>query len=282
MDLDLRERVVFITGASGGLGQALADSFAAEGARLALQAHRHLRELRVFTEAHLQPDRTFVVGADVSDPAQVHAAFSQTIERFGRIDICIVNAGIWWEDSLRLDEMTTDRVRHTIAVDLLGAIWTARSFMRSLAADPPAESRRGASMTFIGSTAGRFGESGHADYSASKAALRGLVRSLKNEIVSLDPYARVNMVEPGWVLTPMTHTALQAPETVQRIIRTMPIQQIARPIDIARAVLFLSSPRAARHISGEILTVAGGMEGRIQWEAGEIDVAAIQRRMESD
>jgi len=282
MDLGLRDKVVFITGASGGLGQSLAESFAAEGARLALQAHHHLPELRAFAQAHLPAARTLVIGADVTDSQQVQAAIQQTLERFGRVDICVVNAGVWAEDSLRLDEMTIDRIRHTLEVDLFGAIWTARAFLRSLAAHPPEKEQRGASITFIGSTAGRFGERGHCDYSAAKAALYGLVRTLKNEIVALDPYGRVNMVEPGWTLTPMTREELGSPDNVRRILRTMPVRQIARAVDIARAVLFLSSPLAARHVSGEILTVAGGMEGRIQWEPGQIDVAEVQGRLEQE
>jgi len=282
MDLGLQEKVVFITGASGGIGQALAEGFAAEGARLSLQAHHHLRELRLFAEKRLPPGQTLVVGADVTHPEQVQTAVQETVERFGRVDVCVVNAGIWWEESLRLDEMTIDRVRHTLEVDLLGAIWTARAFLRAVAARPPEGAQQGVSMTFIGSTAGRFGERGHCDYSAAKAALYGLVRSLKNEIVALDPYGRVNMVEPGWVLTEMSRHALRSPANVQRILRTMPIQQIALPADIARAVLFLSSPFTARHVSGEILTVAGGMEGRIQWEPGQIDIPAVKRRLEQD
>lgn len=282
MDLGLKDRVVFITGASGGLGRALAEAFLAEGSLLALQAHRHLDELRAFAAERLPPDRALVLGADVSQPEQVQNAFAEAVGHFGRVDICIVNAGIWWEESLRLDEMTIDRIRHTVNVDLLGAIWTVRAFLRALASGPPHDPRAGASATFIGSTAGRFGERGHSDYSASKAALYGLVRSLKNEIVSIDPYARVNMIEPGWTLTPMTRETLRAASAVKRIVRTMPLQQIARPEDIARAALFLSSPLAARHVSGEILTIAGGMEGRIQWEPDQIDVDAIERRMQAD
>jgi 3-oxoacyl-[acyl-carrier protein] reductase len=282
MDLGLKDRVVLITGASGGLGRALAEAFLAEGCLLALQGHRHLQELRTFAQTHLCAERVLVLGADVTEPAQVETAVAATLERFGHLDVCIVNAGIWWEESSRLDEMTVERIRHTIAVDLMGAVWTVRAFLRALASAPPPESRRGASATFIGSTAGRFGEKGHSDYSASKAALYGLVRSLKNEIVALDPYARVNMVEPGWTLTPMTRETLKSAKSLERIVGTMPLQQVARAEDIARAVLFLSSPLAARHISGEILTIAGGMEGRIQWEPGQIDVSAIRSRLEHE
>jgi 3-oxoacyl-[acyl-carrier protein] reductase len=114
----------------------------------------------------------------------------------------------------------------------------------------------------------------------SKTGLYGLLRSLKNEIVTLDPYGRVNLVEPGWTATEMARPTLEQPGRVERIVRTMPLRQIARPADIARAVVFLCSPLAARHISGETLTVAGGMEGRVVWESDQVDAPAVRRRID--
>jgi 3-oxoacyl-[acyl-carrier protein] reductase len=197
---------------------------------------------------------------------------------FGRVDVCIANAGTWHPDNQRLDQMTPERFRETISVNLLGAAWTARAFLRVLAAAGPRDDGHGASLLFIGSTAGRFGERHHSDYSAAKAGLYGLVRSLKNEIVQIDPRARINMIEPGWTRTEMARPALSDPAALGRAVRTMPLQQIGTAADIARAAVFLSSPTASQHISGEVLTIAGGMEGRVQWEPGEIDVAAIKGR----
>jgi 3-oxoacyl-[acyl-carrier protein] reductase len=279
MELGLRDRVVVITGASGGIGQALARGFAAEGARLALQAHRQGEALEAFAAAHLPQDACLLLSADVSRPAQIEAAMAEAAAHFGRLDACIVNAGIWPPESLRLEQLSHERIRQTLEVDLLGAIWTARAFLLQLAGRARGAAARGASMTFIGSTAGRFGERGHVDYAVSKAGLYGLVRSLKNEIVALDPAGRVNMVEPGWTATPMAVDTLHDRAAIKRSLRTMPLQQVATADDIARATLFLTSPVAAAHISGEVLTVAGGMEGRVQWEAEEIDAAAVQRRL---
>ncbi len=282
MDLALDGKVVFITGASGGIGRALAEAFGAEGARLALQAHTHERELAAFAAERWPGERALVLNADVADPAQIDAACDQALVRFGRIDVCIANAGIWSATLERLDEMPVERVQRTLAVNLYGAIWTARSFLRALARSGPHPAGHGASLIFIGSTAGRFGERGNADYAVSKAGLYGLVRSLKSEIVACDPYARVNMVEPGWTMTPMTQATLASPGAVLRAVRTMPVRQLARAADIARAALFLASPTAARHVSGEILTIAGGMEGRVLWDTGEVDVDRIRRRLEED
>lgn len=286
MNLGLTDRVVFITGASGGIGRALAEAFAAEGARLALVAFRNRMALEArmadgwpFAAGSPTPECALILQADVSDPAQLDAAMRQVEARFGRVDHCIVNAGIWAPQAERLDAMAPERARATLEVNLFGALWTARAFLQSLARTGPRAEGEGASLTFIGSTAGRFGERGNVDYATSKAGLYGLVRSLKNEIVTIDAAARVNLIEPGWTLTEMTREALAAPDAIPRIARTMPLRQLATGEDIARAAVFLASPTAARHISGEIVTIAGGMEGRVLWEEHEIDAASIRRRL---
>ena len=282
MDLQIANKVVFITGAAGGIGQALAEGFAAEDARLVLHANKSSEALQSLVSKRWSPDRVLAVQADVSNPTEIEHTMDQAVERFGRVDICIVNAGVWHRSNLHLDQLDHERLRNTIEINLLGAIWTARAFMDVLRKSGPRSDGQGASMTFIGSTAGRFGEKGHSDYSVSKAGLYGLVRSLKNEIISIDPYARVNMVEPGYTDTPMAADAINREGGIAPVVRTMPIQQIARAVDIANAVLFFSSPAAARHVTGEILTVAGGMEGRVQWELDEIDETRIRRRLRAE
>jgi 3-oxoacyl-[acyl-carrier protein] reductase len=255
MDLALADKVAFVTGASGGIGLALTRAFAAEGARIVAHSRRGVPE----------SDTVLSALGDVRDPDRLDVAMRRAEERFGRVDVCVVNAGIWPADSLPLDELPEARIREVMEVNLLGAIWTARSFFASIRRTGPRVDGHGASLVFIGSTAGRFGEAGHAEYAATKSALRGLTLSLKNEIVAIDPRARVNLVEPGWTVTPMAAATLARDGSVDRVTRTMPLRQLASPDDVARAVLFLSSPSAARHLSGETITVAGGMEGRPLW-----------------
>ena len=111
----------------------------------------------------------------------------------------------------------------------------------------------------IGSTAGRFGEAGHADYASAKAAIgQGLLLSLKNELAP----ARVNVVAPGWTVSPMTEASL-TDAVVEHVTATMALQKVARAEDVARTVVWLCSERAAGHVTGEVVTVAGGMEGRL-------------------
>ena len=255
MDLGLRDKVAFITGASGGIGEELVRSFVAEGARVAACARRPV----------VATDRVLSLTADVRSPEALGAAMDAAVAAFGRVDVCVANAGIWPPESLPVDALPEARVRDVVETDLLGSIWTARAFLAALRRTGPRADGDGAALVFIGSTAGRFGEGGHADYAACKAALRGLTLTLKNEIVHADPWARVNLVDPGWTVTPMAERTLRESGQIDSITRTMPLRRVASTADVAAAVLFFASPVMARHVSGEALTVAGGMEGRVLW-----------------
>lgn len=279
MDLALRDKVVLITGASGGIGRAMAEAFAEEGARLALHGHRQWDELQAWIADRPWREQALPLHADITSAGEVASAFAKVRQRWGRIDVCIANAGIWPPESLPLHELSEERVRSVLSINLLGAVWTARAFLSTLAATGPRNDGQGASLTFTGSTAARFGERGHCDYAASKAALGGLMMSLKNEIVALDPWARVNVIEPGWTVTDMTRRNIHEPGVVERVVQTMPVRQLARAADIARTALYLASPVAARHVSGQTLTVAGGMEGRVLWEESEVDPAEVLARL---
>ncbi len=279
MDLQLHDSTVLITGASGGIGGALAEVFAAEGARLVLTGHRHIAELRAWAADQPWADRALCVEVDVTDPQAQAAAAAAAVERFGRLDVAIANAGVWPVEHAPVHALDVDRARRTIEVNLLGSFWTARAFLGALARTGPHPAGRGAALLFIGSTAGAFGEAGHADYAAAKAGLNGLMRSVKNEIVHVDPYGRCNTLQPGWTVTHMARPALDQPGVIAGVCRTMPLRQLARSVDIARTAAFLCSD-AARHVSGEVVTVAGGMEGRTLWDAADVDEAAVRRRLD--
>jgi 3-oxoacyl-[acyl-carrier protein] reductase len=279
MDLGLSDKVVFVTGASGGIGRALADAFAAEGARLVLHGHGAFAELEAWLAGRSWRAHALAVQADVARAEEVERAFDRAVERFGRVDVAVANAGRWPSEDLPLWRLPEERLRQSLEANLLGAVWTARAFLARLERAGPRADGHGAALVVIGSTAGRFGERGHADYALAKAGLFGLVQSLKTEIVTIDPYGRVNLIEPGWTATHMARPALEQPGNIARTVRTMPLRQIGRAVDVARAALFLASPLAARHVTGQVLTVAGGMEGRTLWEADTIDEDAIRARM---
>ena len=282
MDTRLEGLTVLITGASGGIGEAIARGFADEGANLVLHANRQPERLERMVAEQGWAERAVVGAADVREPEALEPLFAQARERFSRVDVAIANAGIWPPENRPLHELDPERIREVLDVNLLGAIYTCRSFAAQLAALGPRDDGRGASVCLIGSTAGRYGEAEHLEYSVSKAGLYGLMRSLKNELVRLDPWARINLVEPGWTVTPMAEAALEQPGVIEKVCATMPLRQLARPEDVARSVVFLSSPALARHLSGEVLTVAGGMEGRRLWTEGDVDTTSVRARLAAD
>ena len=274
--------VALVTGASGGIGREIAAAYAQEGARLVLHANSRLEELEARVADEPWGADALCVQAELSDADALERAFAAARERFGRVDICAANAGVWPPGEELLHELSVERLQRTLAVDLFGAALSARAFFASLALTGPREDGRGAALVFTGSTAGVYGERGHADYAMSKAGLVGLTRTLKNEIVALDPYGRVNLVHPGWTVTAMARPALDDDRAVASALRTMPLQQLAHARDIARAVLYFSSPSMARHVTGESLVVAGGMEGRVLWDTHEIDVPRVRARLDVD
>jgi 3-oxoacyl-[acyl-carrier protein] reductase len=258
MDSGLAGTTILVTGASGGLGRAIAQTLAAEGASLVLHAHSRRNAAEALAAELAVPTAT--VQADVRDEAAVDRMWAEALAAFPRIDGLVVNAGIWIPDHTPLCAMTLAQWRLTLEVDLTGAFLTCRGFLRHLDAVPRPE----AAVVLVGSTAGLFGEAGHADYAAAKAGLtQGLLPSLKNEIVRLAPQGRANAVTPGWILTPMAERALADPDEVLLRTRTVAMRKVAKPEEVAATVAFLLSPRLAGHVSGAVLPVHGGMEGRL-------------------
>ncbi|UCD74392.1 MAG: SDR family oxidoreductase [Phycisphaerales bacterium] len=259
MQTELQGKVVLITGASGGIGQATARAFAEEGAILALHYHENESAASRLRD-ELAGTRALTVQADLGNEQETDGMFERVIDEFGRIDSLVVNAGTWFTDSVPLLEMTLKRWQSIMDADLTSAFLTCRGFLRHLAAVP----RQNASIVMVGSTAAIFGEAGDAEYAAAKAGMVwGLTLSLKNEIVRLAPLGRVNAVCPGWVNTPAAMRSLPDEEAMDRVTATMPLRKIATAEDCACAIVFLTSDRLAGHISGAILPVAGGMEGRL-------------------
>jgi len=275
MNTDLKDKVVLITGASGGIGAALARNFAGEGARLVLHYRRQRRPVQALAR-ELSGVPTLLAQADLTREVEVKRLFAQAVRCFGRVDTLVANAGSWESRDIPLHAMSLRQWRHTLDAVLTSAFLSLREFMKLVA-----KQRRG-NAVLISSTAGIFGEAGHADYAAAKSAMAyGLVRTLKNEIARLAPHTkdycggRVNCVCPGWTVVPRTAGKLRDAAVIRRVTATMALPQIARPDDIAHAAVFLSSDKLARHLTGQTLTVAGGMEGRLLWPDDEVDVNAV-------
>jgi 3-oxoacyl-[acyl-carrier protein] reductase len=249
VETGLAGKRVLVTGGSGGIGGACARAFIAEGARVAVHYHRGKERADAVAGE-------IALGADLTDEGQVDGLFEQTRSALGGLDACVAVAGAWPSDDVPLWELPLERWERTLRENLTSTFLTARGFLREL------EREGHGSLVMIASTAGLFGEAGHADYAAAKSAIaHGLLLSLKNEVVRVAPKARVNVVAPGWTESPMTRGHVD-PAQVERVSRTMALRKVAQPEDVARAVVYLASDELSGHVTGQVITVAGGMEGR--------------------
>jgi 3-oxoacyl-[acyl-carrier protein] reductase len=254
MDTDLKGKGVLVTGGAGGIGTALCRAFTAEGALVAV----HYRTSRSEAEELAATLGGVALGADLRVEEEADRLIPYAVEALGRLDVCVANAGVWPVEDAPAWEMPLDRWEATLAANLRVTFLTARAFLRHAA------STGSGSLVLIGSTAGRFGEPGHSDYAAAKAAIQGgLLPSLKNEAARIGPGVRVNAVAPGWTITSMIREANLDKEQVARITATMALKKLGRPEDVAAQVVTLASDRLSGHVTGQIVFVAGGMEGRI-------------------
>ena len=249
METGLAGKGVLVTGGSGGIGAACVRAFGAEGARVVAHYHRgRERAEAVGADA--------IVGGDLRDEAEVERVFAESREALGRIDVCAAVAGVWPQEDVPVWELPLERWEETLRANLTSAFLTARAYLREV------ERTGHGSLVLVGSTAGVVGEAGHADYAAAKGALlTGLLLSLKNEIVRVAPLGRVNAVAPGWTESPMTRGHVD-PDDIRRVSRTMALRKVARPEDVARQVVVLASDELSGHVTGQVVTIAGGMEGR--------------------
>ncbi|MHA1481358.1 MAG: SDR family NAD(P)-dependent oxidoreductase, partial [Candidatus Thorarchaeota archaeon] len=245
MDIGFQGKHVVVTGASSGIGFDTTSLFLTEGAKVTACYNSEQRHLATLSESY--PERLNVVKVDVRIESEVESLFTKANAVFGRVDVTVANAGIANHEGVAVHEMSKEQWQNTLAVNLTGVFLCAKHFFANLKKYPKDD----ASLVLVGSTAGVFGEAWYCDYSASKAGLRGLLMSLKNEIVHLAQRGRVNLVNPGWTLTPMAEGALSDKAMLSRIIQTIPLRKVAIPSDITHAILYISSDKLAGHVSGQ-------------------------------
>jgi 3-oxoacyl-[acyl-carrier protein] reductase len=255
MDTGLDGKRVLVTGASGGIGSACARAFADEGCRLVLHYNRGRERVDALAS---ELECAIVAQADLTREDEVERLFAESREALGGLDVCAAVAGVWPEEDVPLWKLSLERWEETLRSNLTVTFLTARGFLREV------ERNANGSLVLVGSTAAVFGEAGHADYAAAKSAVvGGLLLSIKNEVVRVAPRARVNAVCPGWTITPMARQALEDPTVLERATRTMALRKAAEPQDIARQVVVLASDEISGHVTGQVVLVAGGMEGRL-------------------
>ena len=246
--LQLTGLVAVITGASRGIGKAVAESLAAMGTHVVVNYLRdECAAAEVVSSAREKGVDAISVQADVSDLKQAEQVIAATIEKFGRVDILVCNAGIW--KGAPVEIMTEELWDLTLDVNLKGTWAVCR------AAIPYMKRRRFGRIVIVSSTAGQRGEANYSNYAASKGGQISFTKALSTE---LGPFGiNVNSVAPGWVDTEMSSASLSDEETRKSIESIIPIGHVATAGEIAWPIVFLCSGWA-RDITGEILNVNGG------------------------
>jgi 3-oxoacyl-[acyl-carrier protein] reductase len=239
---DLTGMTALVTGASGGLGSAIARGLAAQGARVALSGTR----VAPLEALAAELPGSVVLACDLSDAAAVDALVGRAVEALGSLDILVNNAGVTRDNlAMRMKDEEWDTV---IRVNLEAAFRLARAALR-----PMMKARHGRIIS-VTSVVGVTGNPGQVNYAASKAGLIGMSKALAQEVASRN--VTVNCVAPGFITSPMTDVLPEAQKAA--LTARIPAGRLGEGADIAAAVVYLAS-REAAYVTGQTLHVNGGM-----------------------
>lgn len=247
----LTDKVALVTGASRGIGREVAIALAKAGAHVALIS-RTAADLEAVANSIRRETRsaatTFL--ADVSNPEQIATAVNDAIRHFGRLDVAVVNAGIY--NGMAFLEATNEQWREVIETNIVGSLLTLREVGRQMC-------RQGSgSVIAIGSICGRVGGAGSAVYSLSKAAVMQLTKALAVEWARNG--VRLNSICPGWISTDL-NAAYSSEKVMQAAMREIPLRRLGEPADVAPAVVFLASD-ASSYVTGQEFFIDGGQSAR--------------------
>ena len=238
-------RVSLVTGASRGIGRAIAQAFAAEGASVVLAARDAAKLGEAVAEIQTKNGKTEALALDVSDRASVESVVAKVVETHGRIDHLVNNAGVT-RDNLLL-RMKDEEWQQVLDTNLTGAFLCTQAVLK-----PMLKQRSGRIVT-ITSVVGLGGNAGQANYAASKAGVIGFTKSVAREVASRGITA--NAIAPGFIETDMT--AAMPEKAREAVFAAIPLGRVGRPEDVAGAAVFLVSDAAA-YVTGQVLAVDGG------------------------
>jgi 3-oxoacyl-[acyl-carrier protein] reductase len=241
------DQVAVITGAGRGIGQAIAERLALEGARIAVVSRSMENAQKTADQLNQQkPETALAYAVDVANGEAVADLCSEVLKTFGKVHVLVNNAGITRDRlSMRMAEEDWDKVLDT---NLKGAFHFIQNLQR------PMMRQSYGRIVNISSVSGLIGQAGQVNYSASKAGLIGLTKALAREISGRK--VTVNAIAPGFISTDMT---AQLPENIREELKKLiPLGTFGECADVAAAVAFIASPEA-KYITGQVLTVDGGM-----------------------
>ena len=246
--LGLAGKVAIVTGGSRGIGRAVVDLLSSFGVHVVVN---YVRDEQAATAtvamAREHSAEAVAIQADISQLAEAARLVNETLERFGRIDFLICNAGIW--EGAPVESISEDLWEKTFEINLKGTWSVCR------AAVPVMKRQKFGRIVMVSSTAGQRGEADFSNYAASKGGQISFMKSLSTE---LGPFGiNVNCVAPGWVDTDMTSQTFADATRVEAILKEIPKGRVATPEDIAGPVVFLCSAWAD-HITGDTISVNGG------------------------
>ena len=253
----LRGQVAIVTGASSGIGKAVAHALAREGADVVVNySSKAEAAARIVKDIEAMGRRAIAVHANVAKEADVEAMFQRTIETFGKLDILVANAGL--QRDAPIDQMTLAQWQEVIDVNLTGQFLCTRAAVREFKKRGvnDKQSRAAGKIVCMSSVHETIPWGGHANYAASKGGVMMLMKSLAQELA---PYKiRVNSVSPGAIRTPINRSAWETPEALEALLKLIPLDRIGEPEDIGKAVVWLASDDAD-YVTGINLYVDGGM-----------------------
>ncbi len=245
----MKQKTVFVTGSSRGIGRSIAEKFAKEGHRVVLHCHRNEEMLdELYQSLWASGADVMKVQGDISSVSDVERMFREIWNRFGFVEVLVCNAGVALPQML-LTDCTLEELENVIDINLKGSILCARQ------AVPGMVSKKNGSIVFVSSYLGVVGGSCEVPYSASKAGLNGLTKALAKELAPSG--IRVNAVAPGFVLTDMN--AHFSKENLSLILADIPLGRFGTPEEIAESVYYLSDEDCSGFITGQILCVDGGI-----------------------
>ncbi len=242
----LTDKIAVVTGASRGIGRAIALELAAEGAKVAVNYARSAEAAEaVVAEIQELGAEAIALQADVSEAEQVSELFKTVMDKWGRVDVLVNNAGIT-RDTLLMRMKPADW-QAVINLNLTGV------FLCIQAVTKPMLKQRSGRIINIASVSGQMGNPGQANYSAAKAGVLGLTKTVAKEMATRG--ITVNAVAPGFIETDMTHDLKSAED----ILKFIPLGRFGQPEEVAGLVRFLAADAAAAYITGQTLTIDGGM-----------------------